>query len=49
MKKIVCLMVTFLFFISSVNALDNTLAPKAKSAVLIEQSTGKVIFEKKCS
>ena len=46
MKKIVCLMVTFLFFISSVNALDNTLAPKAKSAVLIEQSTGKVIFEK---
>lgn len=46
MKKIICLVVTFLLFTSYVNALDNNLDLKAKSAVLIEQSTGKVIFEK---
>ncbi len=45
MKRFVCLICTFLIFSNIVKA-ETTLAPKAKSAVLIEQSTGKVIFEK---
>lgn len=46
MKKFVCLLLMILIFPSIVNALEeDSLAPKAKSAILIEQSTGKVIYE----
>lgn len=44
MKKIIFLIASFILFTSKVFALD--LAPSAKSAILIEASTGKVLFEK---
>lgn len=45
MKKLLFLVFTFFLFISGVNAAED-LAPNSKSAILIEQSTGKVLFEK---
>lgn len=49
MKKTICILMTYctLFcFCIKVNALDLTLAPNSKSAILLEASTGEVIFEK---
>jgi D-alanyl-D-alanine carboxypeptidase (penicillin-binding protein 5/6) len=46
MKKVVIFVISALMLIpGNVKALDAALAPKAKSAILIEASTGKVIFE----
>ena len=46
MKKVLFFICSILFIISSVNALeDNSLSPKAKSAIVIEASTGEVIYE----
>jgi len=45
MKKMLFLIITFCLFIGGVNATED-LAPNSKSAILIEQSTGKVLFEK---
>ena len=51
MKKILILIISFIFIIPIVNAENqnlessNTLAPSAKSAILIEESTGEVIYE----
>lgn len=48
MKKVLLVLVSFFVFSTFVKAVENnpTLANKAKSAILIEQSTGKVIYEK---
>ena len=45
MKKILFLLLTFCLFTYGVNAAED-LAPNSKSAILIEQSTGKILFEK---
>ena len=45
MKKFLLLIISFCLFTSGVNAAED-LAPNSKSAILIEQSTGKVLFEK---
>ena len=45
MKKLLFLVLTFILFISGVNATTD-FAPNSKSAILIEQSTGKILFEK---
>jgi len=45
MKKILFSIISFFLFITFANALED-LAPNSKSAILIEQSTGKVLFEK---
>lgn len=45
MKKIVCLFFSF-FFLLNIKALELNLAPNAKSAIMLEASTGEVIFEK---
>ena len=55
MKKVLCLIFMFLFFPTIILASDTQivskevsveLAPKAKSAILIEESTGKILYEK---
>ena len=46
MKKVFCLIVVMFCFIIRVNAEDLNLASNAKSAILLEASTGEVIFEK---
>ena len=49
MKKVLCLYFCFVFFlvnICRVKAEDLSLAPNAKSAILLEASTGEIIFEK---
>ena len=47
MKKLFILLITFICFFPVLASADNLpLAPNAKSAILIEASTGKVIFEK---
>ena len=45
MKKILFLIFSFCLFTSVAYAVED-LAPNSKSAMLIEQSTGKVLFEK---
>lgn len=45
MKKILCFMLCFWCFFPIVHA-EEDLAPNSKSAILIEASTGKVLFEK---
>lgn len=46
MKKIVCLLAVFLIVITPVRGEEkNLLAPSAKSAILIEVSTGEVLYE----
>lgn len=49
MKKVMCLFLCFVFFllnIYSVNAEELSLASNAKSAIMLEASTGEVLFEK---
>lgn len=46
MKKVFCLIVAMFCFIIRVNAEDLNLASNAKSAILLEASTGEIIFEK---
>lgn len=46
MKKVFCLIVVMFCFIIRVNAEDLNLASNAKSAILLEASTGEIIFEK---
>jgi len=49
MKKILILFIILFMFISFINAEEkentNTLAPNAKSAMLIEATTGEIIYE----
>ena len=45
-KLVVSFLVMLLLFPMVVNADDNALIPNAKSGVLMEESTGKIIFEK---
>ncbi|MBQ6687203.1 MAG: D-alanyl-D-alanine carboxypeptidase [Bacilli bacterium] len=45
MKKIVFLIFSLFVFMSQINAQED-LAPNSKSAILIEQTTGKILFEK---
>lgn len=45
MKKIIFLLITFLLFSPGYNA-SNDIAPNSKSAILLELSTGKVLYEK---
>ena len=45
MKKILFLVFTFFLFTNGVKA-DEDFAPNSKSAILIEQTTGKVLYEK---
>ncbi len=46
MKKIICLFFSFFFLLNIVKAEDLILAPNAKSAIMLEASTGEVLFEK---
>ena len=46
MKKIICLLFSFFFLLNIVKAEDLVLAPNAKSAIMLEASTGEVLFEK---
>lgn len=46
MKKVLMIFAIFLLLCPSVKAEDLKLAEKAKSAILIEASTGKILFEK---
>ena len=46
MKKIICLFFSFFFLLNIVQAEDLVLAPNAKSAIMLEASTGEVLFEK---
>ena len=45
MKKIVLLFIFLILFIPSIKAEENLLAKSAKSAILIEQSTGEILYE----
>ena len=45
MKKVLCFIIILFLGISLISAEENTLAPNAKSAILIEQSTGKILYE----
>lgn len=46
MKKILFILLSFLFIFPVVDAEDNnTLAKNAKSAILIEESTGEILYE----
>lgn len=46
MKKILIMLLSFLMCFPIVKADDLKLAEKAKSAILVEASTGKILFEK---
>ena len=46
MKKIFLFCFMFIFLIGSISATDIGLAKNSESAVLIEASTGKILFEK---
>ena len=46
MKKAFCLIVVLFCFIVKVSAEELNLAPNAKSAILLEASTGEIIFER---
>lgn len=45
-KMILCIFLLGILIPKVVYALENDLAPNAKSAIMIEQSTGEIIFEK---
>lgn len=45
MKKILCFIVLATLFMNNVYASDNLLAPHAKSAIIIEESTGEILYE----
>ena len=45
MKKVLCFVIILFLGINIVKGEENTLAPGAKSAILIEQSTGKMLYE----
>ena len=45
MKKVLLFICCFFITMSGVKAVDNSLSPKAKSAIVIEASTGDVIYE----
>jgi len=45
MKKLLVILITILLFVPKVNAAED-LAPNSKSAIMLEASTGKVLFEK---
>ena len=45
MKKVLCFLIILFLGINIVKGEENTLAPGAKSAILIEQSTGKMLYE----
>ena len=45
MKKIL-ISIIFFIFIMNINALETELSKNAKTSILIEQSTGKILFEK---
>ena len=45
MKKFILLIVSMFLFMTHTKALDNKLTPNAKSAILIEASTGEVLYE----
>lgn len=45
MKKIILMLVLSILFIPSIKAEENLLAKSAKSAILIEQSTGEILYE----
>lgn len=45
MKKILFFIISFCLFMNVANAVED-LAPNSKSAILLEQSTGKILFEK---
>lgn len=45
MKKILFIICSFFIILGSVNALDNNLSPNSKSAIMIESSTGEVIYK----
>ena len=53
MKKIFILFISLFMFITFIKAEDtdvtNTLSPNAKSAILIESTTGEIIYEFVCS
>ena len=46
MKKLVCLFFSFFFLLNVIKAEELSLAPNAKSAIMLEASTGEVLFEK---
>lgn len=46
MKKVLLTILMFFSLISKVYSLDLNLTPKAKSAILVEASTGEIIYEK---
>ncbi len=46
MKKLICLFFSFFFLLNVVSAEELVLAPNAKSAIMLEASTGEVLFEK---
>ena len=45
MKKILCFLLLFVILIPKVRAEDNLLAQHAKSVILIEESTGEILYE----
>ena len=45
MKKFILLIISMFLFMTHTKALDNKLTPNAKSAILIEASTGEVLYE----
>ena len=45
MKKVLCFLIILFLGVNIVKGEENTLAPGAKSAILIEQSTGKILYE----
>lgn len=45
MKKILVFLISMFLFLPSAKCLENTLAPNAKSAILIESSTGEILYE----
>lgn len=45
MKKVLCFIIMLFLGLSIVKGEENTLTPGAKSSILIEQSTGKILYE----
>ena len=45
MKKFLFIFISVFLFIPFIKAQDNTLSKNAKSAILIEESTGEIIYE----
>ena len=45
MKKVILFLICISLFIPCIKAEENTLAKNAKSAILIEESTGEILYE----